>query len=145
MALEDVDSDGHCWYASAYGNMVDYATTTSIEFGTGETNTQTMISKWNSNAYGEQNAGRNDDMWGLSAVQNKAEEGWYVPSADEWGAFIYECGVKNWDYSSVSSYYWTSSQKNEDEAHISWHDYYVAEGSSNVQLHYLSVRLGTTY
>ena len=57
MALSNVDSSTHCWYYDAYGNMDDYASTTSGDFGAGEKNTQTMISKWNSSAYGSQNAG----------------------------------------------------------------------------------------
>ena len=67
MALSNVDSSYHSWYYDAYGNMTDYATATSVDFGAGEKNTQTMISKWNSSAYGSQNANSRTDMWGISA------------------------------------------------------------------------------
>ena len=46
----------------------------------GEKNTQTMRSKWNSSAYGSQNASSYyTDMWGLSAVQSgtwNGSSGW---------------------------------------------------------------------
>ena len=90
MALSNVDSSTHSWYDDAYGNMDDYATATSVDFGAGEKNTQTMISKWNSSAYGSQNNGSYTDMWGLSAVQSgtwNGSTGWYVPSRGEWAAF----------------------------------------------------------
>ena len=43
MALSNVDSSTHHWYNNAYGNMSDYASATSGDFGTGEKNTQTML------------------------------------------------------------------------------------------------------
>ena len=59
MALDDIDGNTHYWYKSAYGKMkID----TSISFGTGKANTQTMISQWNSNKYSPQD---NNDMWKL--------------------------------------------------------------------------------
>ena len=46
MALKDIDSDYYYWYKNAYENMTDYQTTTSKYFGTGKSNTEAMIAKW---------------------------------------------------------------------------------------------------
>ncbi len=95
MALSDIDANGHYWYYNAYGNMSDYYTTTSGDFGTGRANTETMISKWNNSGYGEQNA---NDMWGL--IQNEVENGWFVPSRGEWAAFAEELGITKSNYTN---------------------------------------------
>ena len=61
MALKSFnDGNGleYFWYEDAHGNMSDYATATSIDFGTGRRNTETMVKKWNNSAYGAQNAGK---------------------------------------------------------------------------------------
>ena len=48
MALEDFNTGTlYCWYDDAYGNMKDYATATSLDFGTGKANTEAMIANWN--------------------------------------------------------------------------------------------------
>ena len=112
MALEDIDSSEHYWYYNARGNMGDYATATSKEFGAGRTNTATMIAKWNSSAYGAQN---DNDMWGL--IQEEVAQGWFVPSRGEWAAFADAFDITD-DSSSqnyyknfgLGNYYWSSSQ-----------------------------------
>lgn len=55
MALKDIDSDYYYWYKNAYENMTDYQTTTSKYFGTGKSNTEAMIAKWD--------AGSNRRIW----------------------------------------------------------------------------------
>ena len=46
MALEDIKLETYYyWYYGAYGQMSDYATATSQDFGTGKKNTETMIAK----------------------------------------------------------------------------------------------------
>ena len=122
MALSNVDSSQHCWYDDAYGNMDDYASTTSEDFGAGEKNTQTMISKWNSSAYGSQNTGSRTDMWGLSVVQSgtwNGSTGWYVPSRGEWAAFGAAFGItkSNYENYGLSYGYWSSSQ---DGTNFAW-------------------------
>ena len=148
MALSDVDSSYHCWYDDAYGNMSDYASATSVEFGTGEKNTQTMITKWNSGAYGEKNTGSYTDMWGLSAVQSgtwNGSTGWYVPSKQEWAAFGKAFNITSSNYTSfgLSNYYWSSSQ---DDTSSAWGAHFY---SGNMLSRNVSssdyVRLGTTY
>ena len=112
MALEDFNTGTHyCWYYAAYGNMDDYATATSLDFGTGKANTEAMIAKWNSSAYGAQNdAGTYLDMWG--AIQDKVAEGWFVPSRGEWGAFGDNLGITTDNYVNygLSGWCWSSSQ-----------------------------------
>ena len=112
MALEDFNTGTYyCWYYAAYGNMDDYATATSLDFGTGKANTEAMIAKWNSSAYGAQNDnGTYLDMWG--AIQDKVAEGWFVPSRGEWGAFGSNLGITidNYVNYSLSVWCWSSSQ-----------------------------------
>ena len=146
MALSNVDSSTHYWYNSAYSHgMSDYASTTSGDFGTGEKNTQTMITKWNSSAYGSQNS---NDMWGLSAVQSgtwNGSTGWYVPSRGEWAAFASQLGITKSNYTNygLSRFYWSSSQRTADYA---WGADF---GNGYVYNNYVSsnsyVRLGTTF
>ena len=151
MALSNVDSNYHYWYYSAYSyRMSDYASQTSTAFGAGEQNTINMISKWNSNGYGAQNAGTtyNPDMWGISAVNSRTwngSSGWYIPSRDEWAAFAGELNITSSNYSSkgLSIHYWSSSQNSTRSA---WYaHFYNGNFYSNTVDDYRYVRLGTTY
>ena len=114
MALEDFnDGNGpyYTWYAAANGQMDDYATATSTDFGAGKTNTATMIAKWNASDYGPQNDNENyKDMWG--AIQSEVEEGWFVPSMSEWVAFGGNLNITKDNYvnHNLSAWYWSSSQ-----------------------------------
>ena len=110
MALDDIDGSMHYWYYSAYGKM---SIDTDTAFGTGKTNTQTMISQWNSNKYSPQN---NNDMWKL--IQAQASKGWFVPSKEEWSAFGEELGITKSNYSKkgLSDWYWSSSQSDTSRA-----------------------------
>ena len=153
MALTDVggqqNGTTYCWYDAANGWMNDYARQTSTEFGQGEQNTINMITKWNSSGYGGQNDNNNyDDMWGISAVNSRTwngASGWYVPSRDEWAAFMGQLNITTSNYSSkgLSKYYWLSSQSYTDQAwdvsllfdkfndfHIVTNDFYVRLGTT---------------
>ena len=146
MALDDVDNSQHCWYDSAYGNMDDYASTTSTSFGSGKQNTKNMIAKWNSSAYGSQNGDSSSpDIWGLSAVQSKinANPAWYVPSKEEWAAFGDNLAIDSSSSEGLSSWYWSSSQYNTNEI---WYANFDGcfMGYIIVNLNY-SVRLGATF
>ena len=118
MALEDFNTGtSYCWYDAARGNMDDYATATSLDFGTGKANTEAMIAKWNSSSYGAQNDnGTYLDMWG--AIQDKVAEGWFVPSRGEWGAFGDNLGITTDNYLNcgLSGWCWSSSQFDTDDA-----------------------------
>ena len=98
MSLSNL-SGTYDWYNAAKGNMNDYASTTSQEFGKGKDNTATMIAKWNNKYYGDQNACESHkDLW--SQIQKKADEGWFVPSRQEWAAFAGNLGITKSNYSS---------------------------------------------
>ena len=145
MALDDVTTKEIHWYHSAEYNMNDHHTTTSTSFGSGKQNTKNMIAKWNSSAYGSQNAGRYEpDMWGLSTVQSKinANPAWYVPSKEEWSAFGDKLGItfKNYGNKGLSGEYWSSSQFNNFGA-------WTAEGGmlTSTVMGIGCVRLSTTF
>ena len=150
MALDDVDASRHCWYDAAYGNMNDYASTTSTSFGSGKQNTKNMIAKWNSSAYGSQNGDSNyPDMWGLSAVQSgtwNGSSGWYVPSREEWAAFGGQLGITTSNYGNkgLSVWCWSSSQYDTYNAwYADFGNGYM--GNSNVYDYGHCVRLGATF
>ena len=143
-ALNDIDSDYHDWYNAASEKMTDYANTTSLSFGKGKSNTATMISKWNSKSYGEQNAcSDHTDLWGN--IQAQVNNGWFVPSIKEWAAFAKNIGITDSNYSSkgLKYYYWSSSQY---KAHAAYsigfgQDCVGADGVEG----YANVRLATTF
>ena len=99
MALKDLDTSKHYWYQKASGKMDDYASTTSTGFGEGKQNTDNMKKKWNkepTEGYGAGvTIGSIPDMWGLTFPS-----GWFVPSKDEWAAFVGELGITKSNYSS---------------------------------------------
>ena len=142
MALSDIDANTHYWYYNAYGNMSDYATATSGDFGTGKTNTEAMIAKWNNGSnggYGEQN---DNDMWGL--IQTEVANGWFVPSRGEWSAFAEELGItSNYPDFGLSHWCWSSSQYNTSYAYSAnfGNGYMFDDNVTN----YRYVRLSTTF
>ena len=162
LALEDFDSNGHCWYNKAT-NMKDYAKYTSTSFGSGKENTSKMITAWNNTTYGAQNGNSSyPDVWGV--IQDKANAGWFVPSRDEWNAFgsFFKVGgdwskqdfdgnehtfTDYYDYNTkykLSDWCWSSSQGNTGKAY----NVYVNKGNSyNINvLNYIDrVRLGSTF
>ena len=149
MALDDVDSSYHTWYNNAYGNMNDYASTTSTSFGSGKQNTKNMIAKWNSSAYGSQNGDSNyPDMWGLSAVQSgtwNGSSGWYIPSREEWAAFGGQLGITQSNYGNkgLSAWCWSSSQSDTNRAWYARFNGGYMNGYGVGNNHY--VRLGATF
>ena len=150
MALEDVnDGNGpyYTWYDAAYddgGQMDDYATATSKDFGSGKTNTATMIAKWNASDYGPQ--GDNvtyKDMWGV--IQSEVAEGWFVPSMSEWVAFGDNLDITKNNYinHNLSDRCWSSSQSNADTA---WRANVNSGFMSSSGVNYTnSVRLSATF
>ena len=145
MALEDFNTGtSYCWYDAARGNMDDYATATSLDFGTGKANTEAMIAKWNSSAYGAQNDnGTYLDMWG--AIQDKVAEGWFVPSRGEWGAFGDNLGITTGNYVNygLSDRCWSSSQLDTGDAWVARFNsgYMINYGVNNFSF----VRLSATF
>ena len=157
MALNDfttIDYTTFYWYYNAYGKVIGSATETSINFGEGYNNTGNIIEIWNKNGTGDGSylgaIQNNRDIF--NHIQTKYQEGWYIPSKQEWTAFGYYFATKDGDkltvnnYNSVyglSGYYWTSSQHDRD---IAW--YIRFDGGSlfgsNLNVSY-PVRLGTTF
>ena len=122
MALDEFNSGTkYCWYDDAYGNMTDYSTATSRDFGTGKTNTAKMIAKWNGTAYGGKDTGRNDDMWG--AIQGEVAKGWFVPSRGEWGAFGDNLGITSGNCGDYGLFYWRWSSSQIDTDSVWTADY----------------------
>ena len=124
MTLEDFnDGNGprYEWYDAVDGNMSDYSSTTSEDFGTGKANTIAMIRKWNSSSYGKQNANSKfKDIWGaiqpyIGDINNPT---WFVPSRSEWIAFANNLVINEFNYKfyGLSYEYWSSSQGDDEAA-----------------------------
>ena len=148
MALENVNSvTEYCWYDAAYGEMDDYVTTTSIDFGKGRANTKTMIEKWNNEDYGAQNTGRYNDMWGViqTEVGNIENPTWFVPSSAEWNAFADNLGINEDNYQDygVFDMCWSSSQNTNSRAWYANFDDTSMDGYSVSS--YGCVRLSATF
>ena len=132
MSLEDFnDGNGptYTWYDAANGQMDDYATATSTDFGAGKTNTANMIAKWNASDYGPQDDNnRYKDMWGV--IQEEVEKGWFVPSRAEWAAFGSNLNITKDDYAdyNLSNWYWSSSQYGTNNA---WYAHFYSRCMSS--------------
>ena len=120
MALSNINAKGYgsTWYKNAYGKM--NVSDTSSDFGSGETNTTTMIGKWNENKDEDKNGyglQYERDLWGQ--IQEEVKNGWFVPSKEEWNVFGGELGITESNYSSkgLNKYYWSSSQYNNGRAY----------------------------
>lgn len=143
MSLNNL-SGTYDWYNAAKGIMNDYATTTSQEFGKGKDNTATMIIKWETKVYGDQNVcAHHKDIWGQ--IKAQINNGWFVPSRQEWAAFAGQLGITKSNYSSkgLSRLYWSSSQFNENRI------YRLNLGDGAMNYNYVNdnlyVRLATTF
>ena len=146
MALSNLSSSYYKWYYAAYNKGIsDWSTVTSQYFGTGKTNTATMISKWDNTAYGAQNADSSyKDIWG--EIKTKVANGWFVPSRAEWAAFGKAFDITTSNYSNtfgLSGYYWSSSLLSSNGAYYA----YFSDGymNSNLIRSYSYVRLATTF
>lgn len=141
MALSDIDSNTYTWYKNAYSSGIsDYNTITSESFGSGKTNTATMIAKWNSSAYGEQ---ADTDMW--KVIQTQVNKGWFVPSKLEWSAFAENLSIDDTNYvnHNLSGSCWSSSLERKNGAwDASFNDGFM-DGSSIGNGDY--VRLSATF
>ena len=94
MALEDLTTPEYTtfyWYYNAAGKISDYETATSTEFGTGKANTAKIKGYWDTQTYGEQNP---RDLW----AQIDITSGWFLPSYEEWVAFLSVFNVSYDDY-----------------------------------------------
>ena len=140
----DCNPGTYYWYIKGFdsttgnGRMTTYATDTSVNFGTGYTNTGKIIEIWNKNGIGEgsYSGATQDDHDIFKHIQSEYAKGWYIPSRGEWGAFAdyfkkrTETGLTNnsesgsyvensGNYNSLyglNNLYWSSSQLNTDSA-----------------------------
>ncbi len=149
MALNDIDSKvngtSYCWYYSVDDYISDYSSLTSEIFGMGYISTKNMISRWTSSAYGSQNAGPYKDIWGQIQTQNN--NGWFVPSKEEWCAFAGELGINSSNYNStygLSDDYWSSSFGLSGSVWYAYFSYDVGMDLSNLSYNHY-VRLSTTF
>lgn len=140
-----------CWYDAGCDKtgIKEYSKVTSTEFGTGKTNTETMMTAWNKGTekgeYGERDAnGIYKDMWGI--IQYKIEDGWFVPSKGEWCAFAEAFKIKSSNYSGVyqlKTHYWSSSL---DSSFCAWYSFFASGYMVNSFLSYCAyVRLAIIY
>ena len=152
LSLANYDSNAHYWYKNANGKMSDYSTFTSKEFGKGKENTEKMIDRMKNHSdtskysvdYGEATTGTYADVWGI--IQDKANEGWFVPSRAEWAAFASylnpskTSGDTNYYVNyGLSSWYWSSAQSDTNYAYfVTFYDGTMSLGnvgnSNNVRL-----------
>lgn len=124
-------------------------TVVSNNFGKGKVNTDTMIAKWNkgiveNGGYGEQD---DKDIW--KYIQTQANNGWFIPSRDEWAAFGNELKVTkdnykiNYGLNGIS--YWSSSLQRLDNvwyAKFNQSESYIHNHGIGASLY---VRLATTF
>ena len=131
ISLANYDSNSHYWYRNAYGEMSDYSTFTSKDFGKGKENTVKMIDRMKNHSdtskysvdYGEATTETNADVWNI--IEDKVKEGWFVPSKAEWAAFASYLNTSK--TSTDTNYYenyglsaccWASSQRNDISAWV---------------------------
>ena len=108
---------------------------TTTTFGSGKTNTQTLIGKADFNSSLKEQ------------IQPKVNKGWFIPSKEEWSAFGGELGIMPSNYSAkgLSPVYWSSSQ-NMTSTYDAWfagfNSGYMYGNGSNYTFY---VRLATTF
>ena len=75
------------WYKNSYLKVNGFDT--SENFGTGYTNTGTMIERWNKNGEGTgyYSGATQDNQDIFKHIQEKYKDDWYIPSKGEWAAF----------------------------------------------------------
>ena len=80
---------------------------TSIHFGTGKQNTNKLFQVWKDEKYGEQD---HRDLWNY--IQDKVNDGWFIPSFKEWVVFFAELNISWLNYKERGIQYlcWSSSQ-----------------------------------
>ena len=136
--------------------MSDYSKFTSQDFGKGKENTEKMIDRMKNHSdtskysvdYGKATTGTNADVW--SIIQDKANEGWFVPSRAEWAAFASylntskTSGDANYYVNyGLSSWCWSSAQGSTRTA--DYVEFYYGTMNGNGVNGSLDVRLASTF
>ena len=144
MALEDIDSSTHYWYYNATEKLDNIIAYTEDDFSKGKENTRYVNNKWNDPTlpYGEHNS---NDIWGL--IQDKIEDGCFVPSKSEWAAFgaTFEITSSNYPKFGLKDGYWSSSQYNTYCAYLAAFDGGVISYGSVTNDSNRYIRLATTF
>ena len=138
MALSDISTSEYTWYESKGSDGKEVVT--SGDFGKGKENTATMIAAWNADTDETKSS---NDVWGH--IQTQANKGWFLPSRAEWGAFLKELNIDDFNYEDyeISDIYWTSSQSNTKNAFCpDLFGYYINNEQVNLTH---SVRLSTIF
>ena len=150
------------WYKDAYNHMNPQIT--EAGFGKGKQNTRKMIAKWKAAGTSEgyvDSPQNNQDIW--KHIDGKYQEGWYIPSREEWAAFgdyfsskeenkltsdyesgsyVYNSGNYNSLY-GLSGMYWSSSQTNTGISYTA--DNGFGQIGTFTVTNSFNVRLGTTF
>ena len=126
MALTDIGTDTYSFGCSMSG--------TTTTFGSGKTNTQTLIGKVDLNSSLKEQ------------IQPKINKGWFIPSKEEWNAFGEELGITKSNYGGkgLNMRYWSSSQYHTSTSYAWIANFYVGSMSNLLRLSYC-VRLATTF
>ena len=150
MALTDIDGKQngtyYDWYNAAYGkatNILSGVSTSANDFGSGKSNTKTVMTAWNNKTYTQDACSSHKDIWGQ--IQTQVNNGWFVPSKAEWAAFGSAFSITSSNYSSfgLSFYYWSSSLNSAYNAYNA-HFNFGCIGINNVNYDYY-VRLAVTF
>ena len=110
MALTDIDGKQngtlYDWYDSASDFDGELSFETGYYFGDGKQNTIKTLAAWNNSTYGSQS---DNDLWGN--IKDQVNNGWFVPSPDEWAAFGSALRITSSNYSlyGLSENYWASA------------------------------------
>ena len=93
-----------------YKNAKNIDLFTDTVFGSGKENTNFLYQSWKEEKYGKKST---LDVW--KVVKEEIEEGWFIPSLEEWLAFLTQINVlKNYENGVLEHFYWTSSQNRDD-------------------------------
>ena len=157
MALEDIDSERHTWWETAYEHLdSEYnVSSTTNDFAVagaepvGLVNTRRMIECYEKEEInGTEVKQGSNDMWGL--IEEEVAEGWFVPSKSEWAAFGGEVletnNITSSDFNDFSLSFgcWSSSQFNTTHAYSAAFSVgYMSGGDVNDSAY--GVRLATTF
>ena len=156
MALEDIDSETHTWWANAFGHLDSTykVSNTANDFAvvgaepTGLVNTIRMMECYeNEEINGTEVKQGTNDMCGL--IDEEVADGWFVPSKSEWAAFggevleLNNITSSNYDNYGLSSCCWSSSQNDAEYVYIA--DIYNVNMNENIVNADNSVRLATTF
>lgn len=126
IALSCVGNTAYDWYNAAYNNATNILASVSSsanDFGSGKSNTTTVMAAWKNKTYTQDACSSHKDIWGQ--IQTQVANGWFVPSKSEWAAFGSAFSITKSNYGSLGFgyFYWSSSLNNAEYANsMGFHD-----------------------